>query len=145
MVEKVQLRAYNYRRRFPEWLDPPKSCPLCGYDVILLDRTADDRGQWWSVKYRCLGCEAYVGTHPHSVYPLGTLADADLRKRRMAVHRAIDYLWKDCDWERNKVYALMSRLMSTQDFHVGHLSKAECSQALKVFREWEMKADFGEP
>lgn len=143
MVARIQLRAYNYKRRFPEWRDPPIICDLCGEALIYQSLDVHPRG-FWPVKYMCMNCGASVGTHPHSVYPLGTMADPALRKKRMAVHMAIDYLWLNGGRTRQEVYELMSRLTGLPDFHVGELSDIECDHAMRAFRRWEARADFAD-
>ena len=84
----VTLTHYNYKRRFPEWRDPPTSCDCCGsktielrsHDILYNGREYGD----WPYIYYCDCCGASVGLHPFSVYPLGTMADAATRSAPLA-------------------------------------------------------------
>ena len=38
-------------------------------------------------------CDAYVGVHPGTRIPKGTLADQELRKKRMLAHQIFDQIW----------------------------------------------------
>ena len=44
--------------------------------------------------WACMDCRAWVGCHPGTETPLGRLADASLRKAKMAAHEAFDPKWK---------------------------------------------------
>lgn len=140
---RITLKPYNFKRRYPEWKDPPEVCTSCNEALVYRSLDVHPQG-YWPVKYMCMNCGASVGTHPYSVYPLGTMADPALRKKRMSVHHCIDYLWKDCGWIRNDVYRLMANLTGIRDFHVGELSMVECEHAIRAFRRWEARADFSD-
>ena len=65
----------------------PKHCPHCGEDVALVENSVIYNGKTygkWPYIYRCAPCDAYVGLHPHTDIPLGTLAKKPLRKARIA-------------------------------------------------------------
>lgn len=52
--------------------------------------------------WKCDGCAGYVGCHGQTDRPLGTPANAELRKARMLLHeRMIDPLWKNVDRSRS--------------------------------------------
>lgn len=47
--------------------------------------------------YICSGypeCDAYVGVHAGSLRPKGSLANGDLRHKRIETHRLFDAIWK---------------------------------------------------
>lgn len=143
--------AYHRKKRFKHWRDPPTDCNCCGEPLVVL--TGNEAvyklpvGQWPWV-YLCMSCGAYCGVHPHSIYPIGTLADRETRALRSALHAMIDPLWKDGHMSRFKVYKMLSRMMRMPDgeeFHIGNLSREECIKAGEVFKDWEMVADFNEP
>jgi len=39
-------------------------------------------------------CDAYVSVHPGTKTPMGSLANAALRKKRILAHQAFDQIWK---------------------------------------------------
>ena len=45
--------------------------------------------------YHCDDCGAFVGTHPGTNIPLGTLADGETREARKRAHSAFDHIWKN--------------------------------------------------
>jgi hypothetical protein len=44
--------------------------------------------------FRCKPCGAHVGTHKDTGKPLGTCANAELRRARGFVHRTLDPIWQ---------------------------------------------------
>jgi len=75
------------------------TCPKCnliarltnGAEVYPHRRDLHEKPIW-----KCDGCGGYVGCHPGTTQPLGTPADAELRKARMLLHeQMIDPIWKN--------------------------------------------------
>lgn len=73
-------------------------CPYCGRPAILRDaayvykENALDKHL-----YVCSGypeCDSYVGVHAGTMKPKGTLANGDLRHKRIETHRLFDAIWK---------------------------------------------------
>ena len=52
-------------------------------------------------------CNAYVGVIPNTNIPKGTLADSELRNKRIKVHRVFDEIWKNKIMTRNEAYNWM--------------------------------------
>jgi hypothetical protein len=75
----------------------PPVCPYChqlseavtGTAIYPKRRDLKDR-----LFYRCVRCDAYVGSHQKSGIPFGRLANKELRLAKQAVHAAFDPLWK---------------------------------------------------
>lgn len=78
-------------------LPPIHTCRFCQEAVQYLENAAiygKNYGKWpWA--YICTGCKAFVGTHPNSNIPLGTLADKATREARKSAHSAFDHIWRD--------------------------------------------------
>lgn len=72
-------------KRVRDRLEPPTHCNLCNFPVRLTRNreiyNGQDYGDWPFV-YLCQGCGAYVGLHPSTDLPLGTLADFPTRQAR---------------------------------------------------------------
>lgn len=69
----------------------PPICPYCERPAEFLASSARvyhgrDYGPVWA----CLPCAAWVGCHKGTTQPLGRLANAELRKAKMAAHAAFD-------------------------------------------------------
>ena len=135
----MKFTAYHHRKRFPEWRDPPTVCDCCGYELVVLTGNEWVYGRPvgdWPWFYVCLGCEALVGCHPHSIYPLGVLADKATRQMRRQLHAMIDVHWSTPEG-RTTLYKRLAALVGTSTFHIGNLSKAQCLEVNEVFRTWE--------
>lgn len=141
----VTFTKYHHRRRYPDWRDPPSHCDCSGEPTVTLTSNSAIYGREygdWPYVYLCMLCGASIGTHPHSVYPLGLMADKETRSLRTALHAIIDPAWKEGQISRGELYRVMAEGMGLQRFHVGDLTKAQCHQANAVFRAWETAADF---
>ena len=66
-------------------------CPYCGGTAVLRDASFVYGEKSYGGKvYVCSNypkCDAYVGVHPGTRIPKGTLADQELRKKRMLAHQ----------------------------------------------------------
>lgn len=81
--------------------------------------------------YYCKDCDAYVGTHNNTTRALGTMANHELRKKRMAVHALIDPLWKEGGYSRGKVYQMLSDALG-REVHVGESDIQMCEEIIKT-------------
>ena len=69
-------------------------CDYCGHKAELVDDTVIYGHSYGHKAYLCRYCGAYVGCHGRSDKPMGRLADAGLRRKKMEAHAAFDPLWK---------------------------------------------------
>ena len=69
-------------------------CDYCGHKAALVDDSEIYGRSFGHTAYLCRNCGAYVGCHGRTDKPLGRLADATLRKWKMAAHASFDPLWK---------------------------------------------------
>lgn len=119
-------------------LSPPTSCPYCGSSVSLVENKAiygANFGNWpWA--YRCDrdGCDSYVGTHPHTKIPLGTMANKETREARKAAHAAFDPLWKGTHWTRSKAYHWLSQKLQikVRDCHIAMFDVETCKRVVAL-------------
>lgn len=114
--------------------------------------------------FMCVPCEAYVGVHAATGEPLGTLANAYLRKLRSQAHAAFDPVWKDAasqeslaeirDGRRKKftpygqlvtkhrtaAYARLAELMdiSVENCHIGSFDAAQCRRVIDLCNSREI-------
>ena len=121
-------------------------CPLCPYcgqfskpatgkDIYPL-RT-DLYGKQF---FRCLPCDAFVGTHLSTGKPLGTLANAKLRKLRSAAHLAFDPIWKAEGRGRTTAYLMLATALgiSTEDCHIGQFNEDQCTRTIDLCNSREI-------
>lgn len=94
-------------RRVKDVLPIPRHCHYCSGGVRLASHKEVYGGREygdWPYIYLCNSCAAYVGLHPNTDLPLGTLANAELRNARKLNKRHFITLSKANDWSRSKAY-----------------------------------------
>lgn len=101
-------------------------CPYCGSSAFWDDGKLLQREVSAWMCRRWPECDAYVGCHPGTRSPLGSLADPVLRQQRMHVHHRMDQLWRASGKtiSRKQAYALVAAVLGRRSFHVG-ASRAE--------------------
>lgn len=120
-------------------------CPYCGRVVKLVKASAIYRGptgvrleKLRRLFWACHSCDAYVGCHPDSKRPLGTLANEVLREARKATHAEFDPLWRNhATRTRSEAYAWLGRELGIafedrhRDNHIAMFDVERCKQAIK--------------
>ena len=121
-------------------------CPYCGADTNVVRRGSVGKNppnEWIHICDNFPTCDSYVGCHPRSKTPLGSLADRKLRFMRYKAHRALDWLWKKGFTTRSQAYRQLSITMGVplEDAHIGRCTKDECQLVIDTFnrlRPWKM-------
>lgn len=85
-------------------------------------------------------CDTYVGTHKHGKwmnYPLGRLADSDLRSAKKLAHSQFDMLWKTRVMSRSESYKWLQDVMQKEegDAHIGEMDFDECLKVYNLAKE----------
>lgn len=80
------------------------------------------------------GCDSYVGLHPYTTIPLGTLANATIREARKKVKAVFNPVWQSGRMSRGEAYAQLPKLMGIEqhECHFGWFTVERCSHALQV-------------
>lgn len=85
-------------------------CPYCGSRALLRpasvvygERAVDPSAPYY-VCARYPACDSYVAAHKDNRLPMGTLANADLRRKRIQAHTAFDRLWKEGRMSKRQAY-----------------------------------------
>lgn len=84
--------------------------------------------------YACLPCGAHVGCHPGTTRPLGRLANAELRKAKMAAHAAFDPIWKSGQMKRKQAYRWLAEQLgiAVNDCHIGEFEADMCKRVVEA-------------
>lgn len=124
--------------RITDALPVPEVCPNCGSAVRLgaHEEIYDGRrfGVWPYI-YICEGaeCRSYVGLHPFTHLPLGTLADEKTRLARKSCKPAFEKLWKTgaAPMGRNEAYSWLADAMgiTKAECHFAHFNAELCERA----------------
>lgn len=111
-------------------------CQYCGRTAVLrkasyVHKDASDN----EYLYVCSGypnCDAYVGVHAGTRLPKGTLADANLRRKRIETHQVFDAIWTNGILSKKDAYRWMrdTFCLSTAQAHIGHFSHYLCDRLI---------------
>lgn len=123
-------------------------CPTCGKYARLSTRAEVGRGPKHlkdEAIYVCEDypqCDTYVGCHRGTREPLGTMADRDLRYRRVKAHKAFDWAWTSKRLSRTEAYELLADVLGVtkDEAHIGMLDLEQCQKvidAFNSFRPWK--------
>lgn len=112
------------------------ACDYCGQPAAYLPSSAalyasgKDYGPAWA----CMPCGAWVGCHKGTDRPLGRLANADLRRLKIAAHAAFDPLWRRGLFDRGGAYAWLSDQMGLdiKDTHIGMFNEDQCVRVIQA-------------
>ena len=115
-------------------------CPYCNSEANLVSghEIYPHRPDLADLKvWACRPCDAWVGTHKNSPEhkPLGRLANAELRKAKMAAHAVFDPLWKSGRMSRREAYSMLSERMSIpkDQAHIGMFDVDQCKAVVDAF------------
>ena len=85
-------------------------CPYCGAEaklrpasVVYKENTIDETAYLF-VCDRYPVCDSYVNAHKDSKRPMGTLANSELRNRRILAHRALATIWENGVMTKEQAY-----------------------------------------
>lgn len=123
-------------------LPVPTECRLCGGKVECVNNReiyGRSYGEWPWV-YRCCDCGAYVGLHPFTALPLGSLADAATRAARKQAKALFQPIWEGGSMTRTEAYAwLAARLgIPFAACHFGWFDTETCNRVIEIIRKEQM-------
>jgi len=129
-------------------------CPYCEGGAILVtgDRIYPNRPDLAGKRYWfCPGDDAYVGCHGKTERPLGTLADAALRKHRQEVHAVFDPIWKaKMTRDGNTQFSAIGRAykwlaeamqIKPSDCHTSLFNHDQCALAIRICAPYARRLD----
>lgn len=128
-------------------LPAPTACPNCGAAVELVGNEkvyGRPYGEWpWT--FRCVNdaCDSYVGLHPFTGIPLGTLANAEMRDARKRAKAVFNPLWEEGDMSRSEAYAWLAGelgIANVEECHIGWFGVERC-EAVRVVCGRRLHAD----
>lgn len=107
------------------------TCPYCGAPAILENATRVYGVDCDDLLYVCKNypaCDSYIRTIPGSTQPMGTLANAKLRKLRRETHEIFDQLFLRHYMTKDAAYDWMSFWLSRPRAytHIGMLDTFAC-------------------
>ena len=112
-------------------------CPYCSCSAVLRDASFVYGGKaierYVYVCSRYPACNSYVGVHENTLLPKGTLANGDLRNKRIRAHKAFDSIWKIGIMNKAEAYRWMQYRfgLTSQQAHIGFFSEYMCEQLIQ--------------
>lgn len=117
-------------------------CPYCGAQAVLRPACAvhgkrAKPGQYLYVCARYPICDAYVGAHAKSLLPMGTLANGDLRHKRILAHKAFDQFQALGRMEKWQAYKWLQAKFSLRidQAHIAKFSEYMCDQLIAACQD----------
>lgn len=124
-------------KRVKNPMPAPTECRYCGGCVELVSNAKIYNGREygeWPYAYLCQDCKAYVGLHPSTDIPLGTLAAPQLRKDRNTAKDAFHRVKEQRGFSRSMAYQWLAGKMGIDVgvCHFGWFDQDECATALAL-------------
>lgn len=117
----------------------PCECRYCKGEVVLVPNEQVYGKPYgnWPYMYICISCEAYVGLHPHTDLPLGTMADKPLRMARKIHKKFFQQLLETWDKSRGQLYKWLADQMEidSKQCHWSLFELADCAKAGDICRK----------
>lgn len=117
-------------------------CPYCRAKATLhpASYVFGDAAKPRSLLYVCdryPSCDSYVGAHRKTKLPMGSLADGDLRHKRIEAHKAFDWMWKSGLMTKAQAYKWMQAKLgiSSSQAHIAKFSYYMCDQLISICSE----------
>ena len=115
-------------------------CPYCHANASLRPASTvygcnrRSQGKYIYLCDRWPACDAYVSAHDRTHRPMGTLANGDLRHKRILAHRALEHLQQSRHMEKWEVYIwLQAKLgLNDQQAHIGMFSDGMCDEVIRL-------------
>ena len=115
-------------------------CPYCKSQAFLRPATVvygqDYHGPSEEL-YVCAkypACNAYVAAHRHNHMPMGTLANKELRRKRIAAHAAFNRLWQSGLMTKRAAYRWLQVQLGLppEEAHIANFSEWRCDQVIRL-------------
>ncbi|WP_347558537.1 zinc-finger-containing protein [Robbsia sp. KACC 23696] len=123
--------------RVKDPLPVPAKCPNCSGRVELVENRAIYGKPYgrWPYAYLCANrtCDSYVGIHPRTDIPLGTLANKATRAARKRAKGAFAPLWESGEMTQDDAYAWLAGALGITPVghcHVAWFDVAMCERVV---------------
>lgn len=121
-------------------LPVPEKCPHCGGGCEIVNNSKIHGREYgeWPFAVLCDRCGAYVGLHPFTGIPLGTLATAAIRSARKRAKEAFNPLWQQGGMSRSEAYSWLANALgiaNVNECHIGWFDVAQCNSVVNVINK----------
>jgi hypothetical protein len=118
----------------------PKTCPCCTTGYVTIEPNETIYG-WpygdWPWVFVCSNCQAYVGLHPFTDIPLGTLADKPTREARKSSKASFIAWFHEAGISRGHAYRTLadSMKLAPELCHFAMFTVEQCKHAQGIMLE----------
>lgn len=118
-------------------------CPYCGAEAklrpastVYKENTIDENA-FLFVCDRYPACDSYVNAHRDTKRPMGTLANSELRNRRILAHHALAKMWENGIMSKDQAYKWLQVKfgLSKDQAHIGMFSEYMCDRVIATCNE----------
>lgn len=116
-------------------------CPYCGSTAVLRKAEyvygKDTNEEHLYVCSRYPTCNSYVGVHSGTLIPKGSLANGDLRHKRIEAHKVFSQIWLKGIMSKKQAYRWMRYVfgLSSEQAHIGNYSLYYCEALIRACQE----------
>lgn len=118
-------------------------CPYCGAQAILRPaswvhgKSEQSQGKHLYVCRNWPKCDSYVAVHEGDLTPMGTLANTELRHKRILAHKALAKYQKVTGMDRWATYIwLEGKLgLDQRSTHIGLFSEETCNEVIVLCKD----------
>lgn len=118
-------------------------CPYCGSPALcrpasmIHGSSTLENGRYLYVCSRWPECDAYVAAHKKDKSPMGTLANGNLRHKRILAHRALKELQISRHMEKWAAYLWLQGILglNEEQVHIGLFSEQMCDRVVFLCRK----------
>ena len=118
-------------------------CPYCHAHAslrpasIVYGENRRSHGKYLYLCDRWPACDAYVSAHSDTLLPMGTLADGNLRHKRILAHKALQQLCQSRRMKKWEAYVwLQAKLgLNAGQTHIGQFSDWMCDEVIRLCRQ----------
>lgn len=148
MPAQVEVSPWNPSRkataRVKNPLPIPDACPNCSGPIEIVNNSViyggKAYGEWpWALHCKSDVCDSFVGLHPFTGIPLGTLANKLTRAARKTAKALFNPLWENGGpMTRDEAYAWLAQAMGIADgekCHIGWMDYRQCQRATRAILE----------
>lgn len=129
-------------------LPAPTHCRYCGARVSIVNNSeiyGKPHGDWpWLFLCGNRLCRAYVGLHPFTNIPLGTLADGPTREARGQAKQVFNPIWQSGHMTRTEAYQWLASQLgigNVDECHIGYFDVAVCHRVVAACLELARKTE----
>lgn len=115
------------------------TCPYCGSPAVcrpastVYKNNLQTKGSYLYLCSRWPACDSYVSAHNRDRRPMGTLANGELRHKRILAHRAFTRLQKELHMEKWAAYLWLEGKtgLDCAHTHIGMFTEERCDQVIQ--------------